>query len=104
MGVVKKESKDEIVKLMLQEVPTEEIARRLNYSVSTIRKVFEELRDEYGVNSKMGIAVAYLRDKISEHLTPLLNLSDSGNFAMNDKPALKQEKRQNFYKKRKKQK
>ena len=59
MGIVKKESKDEIVKLMLQEVPTEEIARRLNYSVSTIRKVFEELRDEYGVNSKMGIAVAY---------------------------------------------
>lgn len=104
MGVVKKESKDEIVKLMLQEVPTEEIARRLNYSVSTIRKVFEELRDEYGVTSKMGIAVAYLRDKISEHLTPLLNLSDSGNFAMNDKPAPKQEKRQNFYKKRKKQK
>ncbi len=104
MGIVKKESKDEIVKLMLQEVPTEEIARRLNYSVSTIRKVFEELRDEYGVNSKMGIAVAYLRDKISEHLTPLLNLSDSSQIAMNDKNAKKQEKRQIIHKKNKKHK
>ncbi len=102
MGTVRKENEEEIVKLMLQDVPTEEIARRLNYSVPTIRKVFEELREKYGVSSKMGIAVAYLRDKISEHLTPLLNLSDSSQIAINQKPAQKQEKQQKNYKKRKK--
>lgn len=102
MGVVKKESKDEIVKLMLQEVPTEEIAQRLNFSVATVRKVFEELRIEYGVNSKMGIAVAYLRDKISEHLMPILNLSDTSQIATCEKPAKKQVKRQKNYKNSKK--
>ena len=40
MGV-RKEAKDEIVKLMLQDIPTDEIAKRMNYSVGTIRKVFE---------------------------------------------------------------
>ena len=49
---VKREAEKEILKLMLQDVPTEEIAKRLNYSVGTIRKVFEELREKYNANTR----------------------------------------------------
>lgn len=65
MGV-SKEAKEEIIKLMLQDVPTDEIALRTNYSISTIRATFEDLRDELGVNSKVGIARAYLHKKLSK--------------------------------------
>ena len=41
MGV-SKEAKEEIIKLMLQDVPTDEIALKTNYSISTIRATFEE--------------------------------------------------------------
>ena len=42
MGQVNKKAKEQILKMMLQEVPTEEIARKLHFAVGTIRNVFEE--------------------------------------------------------------
>lgn len=83
MGV-RKEAKDEIVKLMLQDVPTEEIANIMGYSVGTVRKVFEELREEYGVNSKTGIAKAYLQTELINlygHIKNILNLLGGGQIA-----------------------
>lgn len=84
MGIVKKEAKEEIIKLMLQECTAEEIAQRLNYSVSTIRKVFEELREDFGASSKVGIATAYLRNEftwLNEKLQHILKIMDSGQIA-----------------------
>lgn len=101
MGVVRKEIKDEIVKMMLDETPTEEIANKLHLSVSTVRKVFEELREEYGVNSKTGIAVAYLRDIINEHLTPLMNIAGGSQITILPKGSQNQNKRQKSYKNKK---
>lgn len=83
MGKVKKEAKDAIIKLMLQEVSTEDIAKKLNYSVGTIRNVFEELREEYGVSSKMGITTAYLRselEKVNNQLNRLFKIMDNCDF------------------------
>lgn len=79
MGV-SKEAKEEIIKLMLQDVPTDKIALKTNYSISTIRATFEELRDEFGVNSKVGIARAYLHrklSKLSHSMQEILKLLDS---------------------------
>lgn len=89
MGVVKKEIKEEIIKLMLQEYSAEEIAKQLNYSVSTVRKVFEELREDFGANSKVGIATAYLRKEftgLNEKLQHILKIMDSGQIATSAKP------------------
>lgn len=101
MGV-RKEAKDEIVKLMLQDIPTDEIAKRMNYSVGTIRKVFEELREEYGVNSKPGIAAAYLRDELvglQEHVEEVLNILDNGQIATGSKSIRRMPKKRNRGKK-----
>ena len=79
MGV-SKDTKERIVKLMLQDIPTEEIAAITNYSISTIRTTFEELREEFGVNSKVGIARAYLQKELFElngHIQKILKLLDS---------------------------
>ncbi len=76
MGV-SKEAKEKIVRLMLQDVPTDEIAEITSYSISTIRTTFEELRDEFGVNSKVGIARAYLQNELLElhkHIQKILKL------------------------------
>lgn len=80
MGIIKKESKEDVIKLMLQGCSSEEIAQQLNYSVETIRKVFTELREEYEVNSKTGLAVAYLRQEFQariEALNHLLKIMDT---------------------------
>lgn len=101
MGV-RKEAKDEIVKLMLQDIPTDEIAKRMNYSVGTIRKVFEGLREEYGVNSKPGIAAAYLRDELvglQEHVEEVLNILDNGQIATGTKSIHRMRKKRNKRKK-----
>ncbi len=76
MGV-SKESKDKILNLLIQRVPTEEIARRLNYSIGTVRKVFEELRDEYGVSTTKEIADIYLDSTLLKELTKLNNCLNS---------------------------
>lgn len=54
-----KETKNKIMNLIYEKVPTDEIAKRLNYSVGTIRKGLEELREEHGVNTTWEIAEAY---------------------------------------------
>lgn len=79
MGV-SKILKERIVKLMLQDVPTDEIASIVNCSISTVRMTFEELRDELGVNSKVGIARAYLQRELldlNSHIQNILKLLDS---------------------------
>lgn len=76
MGQVNKHAKEQILKMMLQEVPTEEIARKLHLAVGTVRNVFEELRQEYGVNSKVGIAKAYLFDQIKDVTEKMQTISD----------------------------
>ena len=101
MGI-RKEAKDEIIKLMLQEIPTDEIAERMNYSVGTIRKVFEELREEYAVNTKTGIATAYLRKELvnlQEHVEEVLNILDSGQIATGSKSIRRMPKKRNRGKK-----
>ena len=119
MGI-KKEVKEKIIQLMLQEVPTEEIAKKLNYSIGTVRNIFEDLRDEYGVNSKIGIATAYLRHEISKlnelscHILNITNFinqpetrsqseqnAKSYQMITTQKPALQGEKRQSQNKNKK---
>lgn len=106
MGQVNKHAKEQILKMMLQEVPTEEIARKLHFAVGTVRNVFEELRQEYGVNSKVGIAKAYLFDQIKDVTEKMQTISDlCGNtcqITCTDKPFRSNAKRQNQAKKRKK--
>lgn len=106
MGQVNKHAKEQIIKMMLQEVPTEEIAKRLNFAVGTIRNVFEELRLEYGVNSKVGIAKAYLFDQIKDVTEKMQSISDlCGNtcqITCSDKAFHSNAKRQNKARKKKK--
>lgn len=106
MGQVNKKAKEQILKMMLQEVSTEEIARKLHFAVGTIRNVFEELRQEYGVNSKVGIAKAYLFDQIKDVTEKMQTISDlCGNtcqITCNDKPFRSKAKRQNQSRKNKK--
>lgn len=77
MGKVNAAAKDEIIKLMMQEYSTEEIAEKTNYSIGTIRQVFEELRGEYMVKSKMGIATAFMAQeliRIKSQINKILNV------------------------------
>ena len=103
---VKREAEKEILKLMLQDVPTEEIAKRLNYSVGTIRKVFEELREKYNANTKVGLATAYLREEIKQVSAQLCDIIEiaggSGQIATIPKPTPRMDKGQFKNKKRKK--
>lgn len=70
----KSEKYDKIIELVIQDIPTKEIAQKTGYSVGYIHNIFEELRGEYGVNTKMGIASSYLAERISEALDLLNNL------------------------------
>jgi len=77
MGKVNAAAKDEIIKLMMQEFSTEEIAEKTNYSIGTIRQVFEELRGEYGVKSKMGIATTFMVQellRVKSQINKILNI------------------------------
>ena len=77
MGKVNAAAKDEIIKLMMQEFSTEESAEKTNYSVGTIRQVFEELRGEYMVKSKMGIATAFMVQeliRVKSQINKILNI------------------------------
>jgi len=81
MARVKKEALDTIIKLLLKDVSTEEIAKITNYSIGTIRSVIADLREEYGVNSKTGVATAYFNEELLkikiliDKLTDLTNLT-----------------------------
>ena len=70
----KSEKYDKIIELVLQDVPTAEIAKETGYSIGYIHNIFEKLRDEYGVNSKVGIATSYLAERISEATETLNDL------------------------------
>ncbi len=70
MGV-SKESKNKIMNLLIQRVSTEDIAKKLHYSVGTIRKVFEEFREEYGVSTTKEIADIYLDSLLVSELSNL---------------------------------
>jgi len=74
MGKVRHESRDEIIKLMLQEKSTEEIAKITGYSIGTIRNVFEELREKYDVNSKLGITKEYIGDELEKIQAQILKI------------------------------
>ena len=83
-----------------------DICGRLNYSVGTIRKVFEELREKYNANTKVGLASAYLREEIqqvSAQLNDIIEITGgSGQIATKPKTISRMEKRQFKPKKRKK--
>lgn len=85
----KSEKYDKIVKLMLQDVSTNDIAKITGYSIHTIRNVYEELRLEYNVSSKVGIAASYLNNKISEAsalLNEIASITGRGHLTPIDKP------------------
>lgn len=87
MGV-SKEAKDKIISLYLQNFPTDKIALELGYSVGTVRKVFEELREEYGVNTTREIVNIYISQelaKLNTHITNILNILGGRKIATNKK-------------------
>lgn len=87
MGV-SKETKDKIMSLTLQNIPTDEIASMLGYAVGTVRKAYEELREEYGVNTTKEIANIYVDKelaKLNAHIENVRKILKSRNFATKSK-------------------
>lgn len=87
MGV-SKNAKDRIISLMLQNIPTDEIASELGYSVGTVRKVFEELREEYGVSTTKEIVNIYILEelaKLNAHIENIKKLLGGRKIATNKK-------------------
>lgn len=64
--MAKEEKYEKIIELILQDVPTSEITKITGYSIGYIHNIFEELRGEFGVNSKVGIATSYIAKRIQE--------------------------------------
>lgn len=52
-----------IIRLMIEDKSTVEIAKITGYSIGTIRNIYSELKNLYNVNTKTGIAAAYIKDK-----------------------------------------
>ena len=95
MGV-SKETKDKIISLMLQNIPTDEIASILGYSVGTVRKVYEELREEYGVNTTKEIVNIYVDKELAKlniHIENVRKILKSRNFATQPKRRRRMQKR-----------
>ncbi len=66
-----------IIHLMLEDKTTVEIAKLTGYSMGTIRNIYSELKNLYNVNTKTGIAVAYIKDKaknVKKSLDELLSV------------------------------
>ena len=74
MSKKKSEKYNEVIKLLLQDVPTHKIAQTTGYSLYYIRDILKELREEYGVNTTKGLAVAYLSEKIGKIAADLTEL------------------------------
>ena len=66
MAKKKSEQYNEVIKLVLQDVPTHKIAQITGYSLYYIRDIIKGLREEYNVNTTKGLAVAYLSEKIGK--------------------------------------
>lgn len=60
----KNNKKFTVVKLILKGYTTEEIAKTTGYSIGHIRNVYTELRKSYNANSKTGVAIAFLAEKL----------------------------------------
>ncbi len=60
----KNEKYSKIIHLMLEDKTTVEIAKITGYSIGTIRNIYFELKDKYNVNTKTGIAAAYIKNKV----------------------------------------
>jgi len=76
MAKVKKETLTKIMKHILKDTPTEVIAKKTNCTIGTVRNVIEELRNEYGVKSKTGVATAYLCKELVKIRKEIDNLLD----------------------------
>ena len=74
MGV-SKESKEKVLELLVQGLTTEEISQKLNYSVGTVRKVFEEFREEKNVNTIKEICYLYLKELLIKEISDVLKCS-----------------------------
>ena len=77
MAKKKSEQYNEVIKLLLQDVPTHKIAQITGYSLYYIRDILKGLREEYSVNTTKGLAVAYLSEKIGKiagELTELVKI------------------------------
>lgn len=55
-----------VIKYILQDYTTEQIAEITGYSTGTIRNIYSELRKKYNVNTKTGIALSYLRERLKK--------------------------------------
>ncbi|MBQ9149850.1 response regulator transcription factor [bacterium] len=53
-----------VVQLILKGYSTQDIAKELNYSIGTVRNIYADLREKWEVNSKTGIALAYVGYKL----------------------------------------
>lgn len=62
----KKDIKTKIIELILKGKTTAEIARIMGYSIGTIRNFYTELREDYDVDSKTGIALCYVTDRMAD--------------------------------------
>lgn len=60
------EKKLQIIKLILKGFTTAQIARKMGYSIGTVRNFYTELREEYNVNSKTEIALCYVADRMHD--------------------------------------
>lgn len=79
MGKISKDKYNQVITLMLQDVPTDEIAKKTGYSIHTIRHVFAELREKYNVDTKAGIVTAVLIDKIkniADNMNELISITE----------------------------
>ena len=101
MGV-RKEAKDEIISLLLQNVPTDEIARRMNYSIWTVREVLKELREEYGVSTTREIVNIYISQELGKLNNHIENIQKILNSTNNGTPTKSIPRMQNRKNKRKK--
>lgn len=64
--MAKDDKKIQIIKLILQGYSTAQIARKMGYSIGTIRNFYTELREESGVNSKTEIVLRYVAKRVLE--------------------------------------
>lgn len=74
---MKNKKKFTIVNLILKGYTTEEISKETGYSIGHIRNIYTELRKSYNANSKTGIAIAFLAEKlnsVSEDLKEIISI------------------------------
>ena len=77
MAYLKQETLEKIIKLILKDASTEEIAKKTNCAIGTVRRAIEELRCQYNVKSKTGVATAYVEQeliRIRKEIDNLLSL------------------------------